>query len=152
MLAEQFGVAADVWSATSYTELRRDALEVERWNLLHPTESPRMSYLQTVLAKEEGVSEIRADHLIRAIAESELSDLQGTLRKLGPTPETVAAELTVPDGIRQLGRAVQRARTEHAAAFAAGGPEAVRAVEELNRVSREYSEAVTRWLGGGQAR
>ncbi len=55
LLAQQFNVAADVWSATSYKELRRDCLEVERWNMLHPTETPRKSYLETVLAKEEGV-------------------------------------------------------------------------------------------------
>jgi len=50
----EFGVAADVWSVTSYKELRRKALEAERWNLLHPGEKPRESYLQRVLAKEEG--------------------------------------------------------------------------------------------------
>src|SRR5262249_51932727 len=55
MLAERFGVAADVWSATSYKELRRDALECERWNLLHPTAKPRKSYLERVLAGEQGV-------------------------------------------------------------------------------------------------
>ena len=43
-------------SATSYKELRRDALEVERWNLLHPGEKPKASYLEQLLAKEEGVS------------------------------------------------------------------------------------------------
>ena len=36
LLRDDFGVAADVWSATSFNELRRDGLEVERWNLLHP--------------------------------------------------------------------------------------------------------------------
>src|SRR5205085_8972856 len=51
----EFGVAADVWRVTSYKELRRKALEAERWNLLHPGETPRESYLQRVLAKEEGV-------------------------------------------------------------------------------------------------
>ncbi len=55
ILGEQFGIAADVWSATSYKELRREALDVERWNLLHPTEQPRKSYLETVLAKEQGI-------------------------------------------------------------------------------------------------
>jgi pyruvate dehydrogenase E1 component len=55
ILGTQFGVAADVWSATSYKELRREALDVERWNMLHPTETPRKSYLETVLAKEQGV-------------------------------------------------------------------------------------------------
>ena len=41
LLRDDFGVAADVWSVTSFTELRRDAMEVERWNLLHPDEEPR---------------------------------------------------------------------------------------------------------------
>ena len=55
LLAEKYGVAADVWSVTSYTELRRDALECERWNRLHPTATPRKSYLETLLEKEEGL-------------------------------------------------------------------------------------------------
>jgi pyruvate dehydrogenase E1 component len=53
ILAEQYQVAADVWSITSYNELRRDALEVERWNRLHPTEPERKPYLLQTL---EGVS------------------------------------------------------------------------------------------------
>jgi pyruvate dehydrogenase E1 component len=63
LLAEHFDVAADVWSATSYKELRRDALEVERWNLLHPQEKPRSSYLQTALAKEDGVFLAASDYM-----------------------------------------------------------------------------------------
>src|SRR5262245_4025831 len=59
----EFGVAADVWSVTSYKELRREALEVERWNLLHPGEKPRESYLQRVLAKEEGLFVAVSDYL-----------------------------------------------------------------------------------------
>ena len=51
LLAER-GVAADVWSVTSYVELRRDAAAAERWNLLHPLESPRISHLQRALARE----------------------------------------------------------------------------------------------------
>ena len=46
------GVAADVWSVTSYTELRRDALAVERQNLLHPSETPAVPYVTRVLAPE----------------------------------------------------------------------------------------------------
>ena len=38
MLAEEWGVAADVWSVTSWNELRRDAVEADEWNLLHPDE------------------------------------------------------------------------------------------------------------------
>src|SRR5438128_922197 len=49
LLAERFGIAADVWSVTSYKELRREALDVERWNLLHPTAAPRQSYVEQVL-------------------------------------------------------------------------------------------------------
>jgi pyruvate dehydrogenase E1 component len=52
MLAKDYGVAADVWSATSYTQLRRDALACERWNLLHPDEKPRVPYVTQVLSKE----------------------------------------------------------------------------------------------------
>jgi pyruvate dehydrogenase E1 component len=46
------GVAADVWSVTSYNELRRDALAVERWNMLHPLETPRVPYVRQVLDSE----------------------------------------------------------------------------------------------------
>jgi pyruvate dehydrogenase E1 component len=63
MLAEHYGVAADVWSATSYKELRRDAVEVDRWNLLHPAEKPRQSYLQKTLAGEQGVFLAASDYL-----------------------------------------------------------------------------------------
>jgi pyruvate dehydrogenase E1 component len=54
ILAEKFGVSADVWSATNYKLLRNDALRARRWNLLHPTESPRKSYVEQVLEKEQG--------------------------------------------------------------------------------------------------
>jgi pyruvate dehydrogenase E1 component len=63
LLAEQFGVSADVWSVTSYKELRRDALETERWNLLHPGEKPRQGYLEQLLAKEQGVFVAASDYL-----------------------------------------------------------------------------------------
>ncbi len=49
LLADQFGVASDAWSVTSFTELRRDAIEVERWNLLHPAEPERLPYLRQQL-------------------------------------------------------------------------------------------------------
>jgi pyruvate dehydrogenase E1 component len=54
MLAERFGVAAEVWSATSYQLLRNEALEVEHWNLLHPGETPRVPIVQTLLAEPAG--------------------------------------------------------------------------------------------------
>lgn len=54
LLAADFGVVADVWSAPSFTELRRDGLAAERWNLLHPTDPPRVSYVETCLAPRPG--------------------------------------------------------------------------------------------------
>jgi pyruvate dehydrogenase E1 component len=53
ILAERFGVAAEVWSATSYKELRRDALEVERWNMLHPGEEPRKPYVVSLFEGDD---------------------------------------------------------------------------------------------------
>ena len=49
---EEYGVAADVWSATSYKELHQDALNVQRWNMLHPTEEPQVSYVAQQLSRE----------------------------------------------------------------------------------------------------
>jgi pyruvate dehydrogenase E1 component len=63
ILAEKYGVQVDVWSVPSYTELRRDALAVERWNRLHPAESPRQSYLQTTLAGAEGPIIAASDYM-----------------------------------------------------------------------------------------
>src|SRR5262249_17559056 len=102
------------------------------------------------LATEEGSIDIRADHLIRAIAATDTSDLRGLLDKLGLAPEATVRTLTAPEEIGPLGLAAQRARVEHAAAFAAGGEAATRAVEEVLRLGREYSEAVSRWLGEGK--
>ncbi len=54
ILAERYDVSADVWSATSYKNLRNEALLAERWNLLHPTETPKKPYIQKILEKESG--------------------------------------------------------------------------------------------------
>jgi pyruvate dehydrogenase E1 component len=53
ILAEKYGVAADVWSATSYKELRRDALEADRWNLLHPDQEPRKPYVVQIFEGDD---------------------------------------------------------------------------------------------------
>jgi len=78
----EFGVAADVWSVTSYKELRRKALEAERWNLLHPGEKPRESYLQRVLAKEEGVF-IAVSDFMKSVPEMIQRWVPGGLYALG---------------------------------------------------------------------
>ena len=54
ILADRYDVAADVWSATNYKQLRTGALNCQRWNRLHPTAPPRQSYLETTLAGETG--------------------------------------------------------------------------------------------------
>ena len=53
-LLERFGIAADVWSVTSYQQLRADALAVERWNRLHPSAPPRIPFLTAALADNRG--------------------------------------------------------------------------------------------------
>lgn len=63
LLEEKYGVAADVWSVTSYKELYQDAIEAERWNLLHPTQEPRKPYLAQVLEKEEGIFVAASDYM-----------------------------------------------------------------------------------------
>jgi pyruvate dehydrogenase E1 component len=54
LLEKDWGVVADVWSCPSFNELRRDGLDVDRWNLLHPTETPRQSYVEQRLANHPG--------------------------------------------------------------------------------------------------
>ncbi len=63
LLAADYGVSADVWSAPSFTELRRDGLEADRWNMLHPTEPPRRSYVETCLADRPGPVVAATDYM-----------------------------------------------------------------------------------------
>jgi pyruvate dehydrogenase E1 component len=63
ILAERFGVAADVWSATSYQQLRVEALETERWNRLHPASPARVPYVTRALAGSEGPIVATSDYV-----------------------------------------------------------------------------------------
>jgi pyruvate dehydrogenase E1 component len=54
MLEQDFGVSADIWSVTSFTELRRDGLAVERYNRMHPDAKPREAYVSKLLAERKG--------------------------------------------------------------------------------------------------
>lgn len=67
LLADKYDVSADVWSVTSYQLLRNDALEVERWNRLHPESKPRDSYLASVL--RGGGPVIAASDSLKAVAD-----------------------------------------------------------------------------------
>ncbi len=68
LLAEDFGVASTVWSSPSFSELRRDALAVDRWNRLHPAEEPRRPYLTSCLAEGPGPIVAATDYL-RTVAD-----------------------------------------------------------------------------------
>jgi pyruvate dehydrogenase E1 component len=68
LLREDFGVGADVWSVTSFTELERDGKTTERWNRLHPTEEPRASFVEKSLAGREGPAVASTDY-VRTFAE-----------------------------------------------------------------------------------
>jgi pyruvate dehydrogenase E1 component len=63
LLQEDFGISADVWSAPSFTELRRDGMEVERWNRLHPGEEPRRSWVETSLDGHDGPVVAATDYI-----------------------------------------------------------------------------------------
>ena len=63
LLMNDFGIPSDIWSVTSFNELRRDALATERWNQLHPEENPRQSYLESTLAHREGPYVAATDYM-----------------------------------------------------------------------------------------
>jgi len=63
LLASDFGVAADVWSATSFTELRRDGMEAERWNRLHPGSKPRVPHVASALDGRAGPIVAATDYI-----------------------------------------------------------------------------------------
>jgi pyruvate dehydrogenase E1 component len=63
ILEGDYGIPADVFSITSFNELRREALETERWNLLHPTEPPRMPYVKGLLKEHEGPVVAATDYM-----------------------------------------------------------------------------------------
>jgi pyruvate dehydrogenase E1 component len=77
LLEARFGVAADVWSVTSYKNLYLDAIETDRWNLFHPQQTPKPSFLESQLAGEKGVFVAASDYL---------KALPGSIAKWVPGP------------------------------------------------------------------
>ena len=63
ILESDYGIPADVFSITSFSELRREALETERWNLMHPTETPRVPYVESLLKEHEGPVVAATDYM-----------------------------------------------------------------------------------------
>jgi pyruvate dehydrogenase E1 component len=82
LLETDFGVAADVWSVTSFTELRRDGIEAERWNMLHPLEEARRAYVTEQLEARGGPVVASTDY-IRTFADQIRQWVPGRYRVLG---------------------------------------------------------------------
>ncbi len=82
ILADEFQISSNVWSVTSYTELRREARACERWNMLHPTEERRQSYLEQLIRDQQGPF-IAASDFVQALAEQIDPWIPGGLFALG---------------------------------------------------------------------
>jgi pyruvate dehydrogenase E1 component len=82
LLADDFGVASDIWSVTSFMELRRDGLATDRWNMLHPTAAPKRSYVETCLEKADGPV-IAATDYMKLLADQIRPFVPGRYRVLG---------------------------------------------------------------------
>jgi pyruvate dehydrogenase E1 component len=119
LLAEEHDVAADVWSATSFLMLREDALEVERWNRLHPDLEPRVSYVASQLGNADGpivavtdYMKTVADQVGRFVPQPFIplgtdgygrSDTRAALRRHFET-DAHSVVVSVLDGLAQQGR------------------------------------------------
>jgi pyruvate dehydrogenase E1 component len=82
LLEKNYGVPADVYSVTSFSELRKNALAVERWNMLHPGEAPKQNYVQQVLADRTGPF-IAATDYMKTVADQIRQWVPGPYTALG---------------------------------------------------------------------
>jgi pyruvate dehydrogenase E1 component len=82
LLEKDFGVVSGTWSVTSFNELRRDGLDCERWNMLHPEAAPRVSYAEQCLGKRKGPV-IAATDYIKSYADQIRAFLPGNYKVLG---------------------------------------------------------------------
>jgi pyruvate dehydrogenase E1 component len=82
ILGERYGIAADVWSVTSYNELRREALRTERWNRLHPDQPARPPYIAAALGDATGPIVAATDYM-KAVADQVAPWLPGRMVTLG---------------------------------------------------------------------
>jgi len=82
ILKEEYGVISDIWSVTSFNELRREALDATRWNMLHPTEKPKKSYVRSCLEKQEGPVVAATDYM-KIFADQIREFVPGKYRVLG---------------------------------------------------------------------
>jgi len=82
LLEKDFGVSADIWSVTSFNELRREGMDCERWNMLHPEDPRRASYVEQCLIDRNGPV-IAATDYIKAFADQIRPYIPGRYKVLG---------------------------------------------------------------------
>ncbi len=82
LLRDNHGVASDLWSVTSFSELHRDGVACERWNMLHPDEKPRVPFVKQLLQDAEGPVVASTDY-VRAVSEQIRAFVPGDYRVLG---------------------------------------------------------------------
>ena len=82
ILKEEYGVISDIWSVTSFNELRREALAATRWNMLHPAKKPKKSYVRSCLEKQEGPVVAATDYM-KIFADQIREFVPGKYRVLG---------------------------------------------------------------------
>ncbi|MFZ1985104.1 MAG: pyruvate dehydrogenase (acetyl-transferring), homodimeric type [Desulfatitalea sp.] len=82
MLSDQYGIATDVWSVTSYKNLYWDGVETQRWNLRHPDQKPRQAFIQQAMAGESGLFVAASDYL-KALPATIAPWIPGPLTLLG---------------------------------------------------------------------
>ena len=82
LLEEDFGLSADVWSVTSFNEVGRDGMQTTRWNMLHPTEKPRLSWVEQCMEGREGPVVAATDYM-KAYSDQIRGLLPSSYRVLG---------------------------------------------------------------------
>ena len=149
ILSEKYSITADLWSATSYSELRRDALSCDRWNTLHPQRTPRIPYIRKTLGATSGPI-IAVSDSMKSVPDQVSPWLDGRLYTLGTdgfgrsdTREAlrrffeIDAEHIVVAALSRLARAQQidPAIAESAIADLGVDPEALEATADLRRAA-----------------
>ena len=82
MLASEHGVSSEIWSVTSFTELRREGLDVERWNLLHPEADPKVPFITRALSSGNGPVIASTDYM-KAVADGIRAYVPSRYKMLG---------------------------------------------------------------------
>jgi pyruvate dehydrogenase E1 component len=82
ILEKDYSVASDIWSITSYKNIHLDAQETDRWNMMHPSDEPKLSYVQTITKEESGVF-ISASDYVQLSSDAMAKWLPGSLHSLG---------------------------------------------------------------------